>query len=221
MPDAYVVPVYGDQPAEIRQAQVAFARSLAARTGARLLLRAEEPDIPEWAPDDWAGECARRAGFFGRPTAGLEMIPARALNRPAGGGALGWPTNQRRARATGQGPSWLLRFARRYRRLRPGEWLHLPAPEPGPDGTAAITFWESCARAGVDRRFDVVDVVATTDEQVRTLPRLAHELLGRPIVLIGWERADPAVVAVEVRAHPWLKRAHVLDQATGPALETD
>ena len=221
MPVAYVVPVYGDQADDVRLAQVASARSLATRTGARLLLRAEEPDIPEWAPNDWAGECARRAGFFGPPAEELEMIPGRALNRPAAGEALAWPTERRRARSGGQGPSWLLRFAKRYRRLRPGERLHLPAPEPGEDGAEAIAFWEACVLAEVGRRFDVVDVRATTDEQVRTLPRLAHERFGLPVVLTEWEWVDPALVVAEARAHSWLGRAHLFVPDRGPAVETD
>jgi hypothetical protein len=50
-------------------------------------------------------------------------------------------------------------------------------------------------------------VHAYSDEQVRTLPRLAHELLGLPVDLTEWNAADPELVAAEVRAHPWLRSA--------------
>ena len=194
-PSACVVPVHGDVPAEVRAARVAFARTLLERTEARLLLRAAEPDLPQWAPTDWAGECARRAGFFagdGRGEKGIEMIPGEALDL-AGGAAA----------------SWLLRVAQRYRRLRRGDRLHLPAPDPA----AAAAFWKACARAEVGKRFDVVDVQKTADEQVRALPRLAHELRGLPVDLTAWERVDPLLVAAEVRAHPWLVSACYADLA--------
>ncbi|HYU19996.1 MAG TPA: hypothetical protein VEQ11_15005 [Chloroflexota bacterium] len=198
MPSAVVVLVYGDQPAETREAQVAAARALVARTGARLLLRACEPDVPIWASTDWAGECARRAGFFtrGGPLIPIEMIPGNELDGASEGGSLAW--------AAGAGPSWLLRFAQRYRRLRPGERLHLPAPSPG---TEVSAFWQACARAGVSNRFDVADVHAYSDEQVRTLPRLAHEMLGLPVDLTECDQVEPALVAAEVRAYPWLGSA--------------
>jgi hypothetical protein len=208
-PSACVVPVYGEQPTEARAAQVAAARALAGRTGARILLLAREPDLPGWAPNDWAGECARRAGFFtgvggmgvGNPHAPtpVEMIPGNELNSVAEGGSAAW--------ATGAGPSWLLRFAQRYRRLRRGERLHLPAPASGGDGREAVAFWEACARAGVGKRFDVVDVHAHSEEQVRTLPRLAHETLGLPVDVTECTGAAPVVVAAVVRAHPWLGSA--------------
>ncbi len=217
-PSALVVLVYGDQPEEVRQAQAAAARALAARTGARLLLRAYEPNVPQWVPTDWAGECARRAGLFtgervkGKgeresgslspfpwPLSPVEMIPGNELNLECEGGSLAW--------AIERGPSWLLNVAKRYRRLRRGERLHLPAPSPGEGGAEAVAFWEACARAGVGRRYDVVDVHAYSDEQVRTLPRLARELFGRPVALTEWNQADPALVAAEVRANPWLEGA--------------
>ena len=188
MPSAWVVVVYGDRSASVRAEQIAAARELATRTGARLLLRAYEPDIPEWAPNDWAGECARRAGFFGPPTESMEMIPGDE-------------------QVSLVGTSWLLRLAQRYRRLRRGERLHLPAPSPGEDGTGAVAFWDACARAGVGKRFDVVDVHAYSDEQVQTLPGLAHEKLGLPVDLTECSRADPALVATEVRANTWLHSA--------------
>jgi len=194
MPCAYVVPLWGDQqPPEVRADQVAAVLALAARTGARLLLRACERDLSLWAPNDWAGECARRAGFFTTP---VEMIPGNELNSPLASGSLAW--------AIGAGPSWLLRFSRRYRRLRRGERLHVPAPAPGAGGREAIAVWKACARVGVGKRFDVVDVHAYSDEQVRALPRAAHEALGLPVDLTAWNRADPDLVAAEVRANPWL-----------------
>lgn len=194
MPSAYVVPVWGDrQPPEVRAERVAAVLALAARTGARILLRACERDLALWAPNDWAGECARRAGLFTIP---VEMIPGNELNSPLERGSLAW--------AIGAGPSWLLRFSRRYRRLRRGERLHVPAPAPGAGGREAIAVWRACARVGVGKRFDVVDVHAYSDEQVRALPRLAHEALGLPVDLTAWNRADPDLVVAEVRANPWL-----------------
>ena len=215
-PSACVVPVYGEQPTEARAAQVAAARALAGRTVARILLLAREPDLPGWAPNDWAGECARRAEFFtgrlsGMPLTGpakrgscpqptaVEMIPGNELNSAAEGGSAAW--------ATGAGPSWLLRFAQRYRRLRRGERLHLPAPASGAEGREAVAFWEACARAGVGKRFDVIDIHAHSEEQVRTLPRLAHETLGLPVDVTECTGADPVLVAAVVRAHPWLGSA--------------
>lgn len=223
-PAAVLVPIAGDRPTLVLAARAASLRALAARIGARLLLRADEPDVPAWAPNDWAGECARRAGLFARPgeAAALEMIPGHALNFPPDG-ALAWdpgaePARPRAGRparpeeraaspaatARPRGPSWLLRFAQRYRRLRPGERLHLPAPSIGEGGADAVVFWAACARSGLGRRFDVVDVHAYSDEQVRTLPRLAHEMLGLPVDLTEWGGADPLVVAAEVQARPWL-----------------
>lgn len=113
-----------------------------------LILRHYAEDIAAIDPFEWAEVCADRMGRYRAPR--LHCIPGNEMNLEAEGfdGHLG------------QLIEWLSRFAIHYKRLRPDDVLHLPAPWAGWVGEAeqrAIDYWRSAQGAALQYLYDEID----------------------------------------------------------------